>query len=240
MCGRYSLHNLPEVIALQFGVDALPALQPRYNIPPGTPVLAIHAGDGKAREAGMLHWGLVPSWARERSIGNRMNNARAESAADKPAFRAAFRRRRCILPASGFYEWKAVDGRKQPYYIHAANDEDLLGMAGLYEDWAGPDGVLRSCAVITTEPNAVMQAIHDRMPVILPRDAYAEWLDPDHRDATLLQRLLVPCDPAQIRAHPVSTRVSRIGHDDPQLMGPVELSPPAAPASVAPPQGSLF
>jgi putative SOS response-associated peptidase YedK len=240
VCGRYSLHDLPEVIALQFGVGALPSLRPRYNIPPGTPVLAIHAGHGAAREAAMLHWGLVPPWAKDRSIGNRMNNARAESVADKPAFRAAFRRRRCILPASGFYEWKAVDGRKQPYYVRSATDGDLLGMAGLYEDWTGPDGVLRSCAVITTEPNAVMRAIHDRMPVILPRDAYAEWLDPGNRDPAPLQRLLVPCDPVQIRAHPVSTRVSRIGHDDPQLMDPVELPPVAASGPVAPPQGSLF
>jgi putative SOS response-associated peptidase YedK len=221
MCGRYSLHASPGVIALQFGLGQPVGFTPRYNIPPGTEVLAVHVGPRDTRAGELLRWGLIPSWAKDPSIGNRMNNARAETITEKPSFRSAFRRRRCILPANGFFEWKTVAGRKQPYYIRPRGDE-LFGFAALYEHWDGPAGRINSCAVITTAPNELMREIHDRMPVILPVEAYAHWLDPVSPDPGALLNLLVPCPAEKMTAFAVDPRVNNVRNEDAALIEPMQ------------------
>ena len=210
MCGRYALHASPEVVALQFGLASVPAFEPRYNIAPAAQVLVVRDGG-----AAMVKWGLVPRWAKDPSMGARMNNARAETVAEKPSFRDAFRRRRCLVPASGFYEWKLEHGLKQPYYVRPAAGE-LFAFAGLWERWEGPGGPLETCAVITTEPNAVMAPIHERMPVILDPSGYGDWL----AGTGPLQPLLVPCSPGAITAHRVSRAVNDARRDDPGLVDP--------------------
>ena len=166
MCGRYALHSNPEVVALLFGLSEVPAYQPRYNIAPTTQVLVVREGG-----AAMVKWGLVPRWAKDPSMGARMNNARAETVAEKPSFREAYRKRRCLIPANGFYEWKLEDGKKQPYYVHPSGGA-LFAFAGLWEQWHD----LQTCAIITTEANDKMAAVHERMPVIVSPAEYAAWL----------------------------------------------------------------
>jgi putative SOS response-associated peptidase YedK len=214
MCGRYALHASPEVIALQFGLGSVPSLSPRYNIAPTTRVLIVR-DDGGGRGAAMVKWGLVPRWAKDPSVGARMNNARAETVAEKPSFRDAFRRRRCLIPASGFYEWKLEHGLKQPYYFRPAAG-GLLAFAGLWERWEGPGGPLETCAVLTTEANAVMAPIHERMPVILDPSSCGDWLSGNGP----LQPLLVPCPPAVLSVHRVSRAVNDARRDDPGLVDP--------------------
>jgi len=214
MCGRYALHANPQVIALQFGLASMPEVKPRYNIAPTAEVLIVRAGEG-ATQAAFVRWGLVPRWASDPAIGAKLNNARAESVAEKPSFREAFRKRRCLIPASGFFEWKPEAGRKQPYYIHPARGE-LFALAGLWEAWHGPEDVLETCAVVTTDANAVMQPIHDRMPVIVAQCDYARWLDcaigADVRD------LLRPCDPDAIRVRRVSRAVNNARNESDRLI----------------------
>jgi len=216
MCGRFALHANPQVIALQFGLASNPEVASRYNIAPTSDVLVVRAGDG-APHAARVRWGLVPRWAKDPSIAAKLNNARAETVAEKPSFRDAFRRRRCLVPASGFFEWKSEAGRKQPYYIHPAQDE-LFGFAGLWEGWRGADGVLETCAIVTTDANAQMRAIHDRMPVIIARNDYARWLDcasgGDVRD------LLRPCAPETIAVRRVGRAVNNARNESPQLIEP--------------------
>lgn len=220
MCGRYALHSHPNVVALQFGLAHPPAFEPRYNLAPGSQVIAVRAETNQARSGGAYRWGLIPSWARDPAIGHRLINARAETLAEKPSFRSAFRRRRCILPADGFYEWKAIGGRKQPYYIRPRADE-LFAFAGLYERWQGPQGPIDSCTIVTTVANALMREIHDRMPVILPVEAYAHWLDPDYPDWAALAGLLRPAPPDRMQVHPVSPRVNSVRNDDASLIEPL-------------------
>ena len=195
MCGRYALHADPEVVRLQFALGAAPDFAPRYNVCPGTPILAVH---GAPARAGLLPWGSKPP------------NARGETVAEKPMFAAAFRGFRCLVPASGFYEWKTLAGRKQPYYV-SPRENPLFALAGLVLLRKGE----RSISLITTAPNELMREIHERMPVIVPREDYAAWLDPRNHDA----RGLLRAYPAErMRAHPVSPRVNRPGHDDAALI----------------------
>ncbi len=216
MCGRYALHAHPDVIALQFGLSAVPRFPPRYNIAPSTEVLIVRAPDG-ARTAAQARWGLVPRWSKDPAIGARLNNARAESVAEKPAFRDAYRRRRCLVPASGFYEWKAEAGGRQPYYIRPARGE-LLALAGLWERWNGPQGPLETCVIVTTDANPAMRPIHDRMPVIIGPEDYALWLDcrPDSDPAPLLR----PCDPQEIAVRRVRRAVNNARHESATLIEP--------------------
>jgi len=217
MCGRFALHANPEVIALQFGLASVPRLAPRYNIAPGTEILAVRTVDG-VRAAALLRWGLVPSWAKDAALGARMINARAETVAEKPAFRAAFRRRRCLVPASGFYEWQARPGGKQPWYIRPRAGA-LFAFAALWERWSGPDGALETCAILVTEANAALAPIHDRMPVILPPSAWSRWLECD--PAADVRDLLRPCDPDQLVLHPVGRAVNDARRDEPALIEPL-------------------
>lgn len=207
MCGRYALHSNPEVIALQFGLESLPPFEARYNVCPGTEILIVREDRARRRRADLYRWGLIPGWAKDASIGNRLVNARADTVAEKPAFRSAFRAWRCLVPASGFYEWKTVAGRKLPYYIRPKG-EPLFALAGITEAWRGPEGLVRSVSLITTEPNELLAGIHDRMPVIVSPERYGEWLDPDNRDPERLKGFLSPYPAARMEAWPVSTAVS--------------------------------
>jgi putative SOS response-associated peptidase YedK len=216
MCGRYALHAHPQVIALQFGLASLPEMKARYNIAPASQVLVVCAGE-TAPLAASVRWGLVPRWAKDPAIGAKLNNARAETVAEKPSFRDAFRRRRCLIPASGFYEWKTEAGRKQPYYVHPAYGE-LFALGGLWETWRGAEGLLETCAVITTAANATMRPIHDRMPVLVAQRDYARWLDcargNDVRD------LLRPCESAAIAVRRVGRAVSDARNEGEKLIEP--------------------
>src|SRR6266850_1912024 len=162
MCGRYALHAHPEVVALQFGLDAVPRLEPHYNICPGAEVLAVRVDSQRNRVAKPYRWGLIPHWAKDPAIGRKLANARGESLAEKPAFRDAFRQWRCLVPASGYYEWQSVAGRKQPWYMRPS-DAELFALAGLTALWHGLQGPVRSVSLITTAPNQLTASIHDRM-----------------------------------------------------------------------------
>ncbi len=215
MCGRYTLTTTEGDLAEAFSLEALPHVEPRYNIAPtqdGSVVRIL--GGGGPRELHQLRWGLIPSWARDPSLGNRMINARSESVETKPAFRAAFRRRRCLVPSDGFYEWRRDGKRKQPFCIRR-QDQRPFAFAGLWEHWEGPDGrLIDSFAILTTEPNDVLRPLHDRMPVILAPHSYDLWLDPKMEDTETLKRLLKPSPSCELAAYPVSTRVNNPVHDD--------------------------
>jgi putative SOS response-associated peptidase YedK len=226
VCGRFVQASNPALVADHFHVDELaldaPAV-PSYNVAPRADVLSI-IDRHLLRRMGRMRWGLVPSWAPDPSIGDRMINARAESVLEKPAFRAAFERRRCILPADGFYEWQAMPapGRKQPMYLHARSGAPLA-MAGLWEVWRDPElpedaPWLRTCAVVTTEANATVAPIHDRMPVMLAEESWDEWLDREGDDVEALTRLLRPAPDDLLEVWPVNPRVGNARIDDPSLI----------------------
>lgn len=232
MCGRYVSATPPDQIATYFATEAPEALLERsYNVAPTQDVYAVLA-DGGVRHLDAFHWGLVPSWAKDAKIGSRMINARAESLAEKGAFKAAFKRRRCIVPADGFYEWRkdpnAPKGKKQPFFVHRP-DGQPYAFAGLWEVWRGPERdqePLRSLTIVTTTANGPMGEVHDRMPVILPEEAWDTWLDRQSDDLELLGRLLVPAAPALIAMHPISTEVNSVRNDGPQLIEPVDPNAP--------------
>ena len=214
MCGRFALYVTLEELTDFFGLPEPPAhFAPRYNIAPTQPVgiVRINART-QEREWALALWGLIPSWSKDPSMGARMINARAETVEEKPSFRAAFKRRRCILPASGFYEWKKTNGSKQPYFIPSASNEPL-GLAGLWESWSGPNGEeLESCTILTTDANEAVADLHDRMPVILAPEDYDEWLGAG-KDATpaqlsQLKHLLRPFPAERMTLYPVSTYVN--------------------------------
>jgi putative SOS response-associated peptidase YedK len=221
MCGRFNLHTSPAELAEIFDLLRMPELEPRYNIAPTQPVLGIVAAEA-GREGRLFHWGLIPSWAKDPKLGGRMINARAETVATKPAFRAAFKRRRCLIPADGFYERKQTGGRtKQPMHI-GRRDGRPFAFAGLWERWGGADGSeIESCTIVTTDANALLAEIHDRMPVILPERAYAVWLDREVDDREVLEGLLGPCPADELRAYPVATLVNSPKNDVPACLEPV-------------------
>jgi putative SOS response-associated peptidase YedK len=222
MCGRFTLITPAEQIAEQFELPEVPSLSPRYNIAPTQPVAAVRQTPGNGnRELAMLHWGLVPFWAKDPGIGARMINARSETAAEKPAFRAAFRRRRCLVLADGFYEWQRLQRGKQPFFIRR-RDKGPFAIAGLWEHWKGSDGaVIESCTLLTTEPNDLIRSLHNRMPVILPPEHYELWLDTSVRDAELLQPLLRPYPSEGMSAYPISTWVNKPANEGPRCIEPL-------------------
>ena len=222
MCGRFLLANPNDGIYDLFDVKELPDLKPRYNVAPTqtVPAVRILPGD-EAISLCHLRWGLIPSWAKDAKIGSRLINARSETAASKPSFRAAFKRRRCLIPADGYYEWaKQAGGSKQPYLIHLP-DRQPFAMAGLWERWIDRSGeALESFTILTTDANEFVAALHHRMPVILPRKHFVEWLDPAIVDPKQIESLLTdsPC----LIAYPVSTQVNNPRNDDSSCIEPVE------------------
>jgi putative SOS response-associated peptidase YedK len=222
MCGRYTLGAPDEDLADLFDLPQVPELEPRYNIAPTQPVPVVRVGAaGQVRELELLRWGLIPSWSKDPAAGARLINARSETAAGKPSFRAAFKHRRCLIPAAGFYEWQRTGGGKQPYYIHR-KDRRAFAFAGLWEHWAGPDGsVIESCTILTTTPNDLLRPLHDRMPVILCPTDFALWLDPAVTEASRIQPLLVPCPADQLVAYAVTTHVNSPRNDDPGCIEPM-------------------
>lgn len=221
MCGRFALATPAPVLAQQFEVALEGPFAPRYNIAPSQPILIVRM-HGAAREAALVTWGLLPSWSDSPSAGARMINARAETVASKPAFRAAFRRRRCLVPASGYYEWQVRAGGKQPWFIHPA-DSECCAIAGVWEHWERDGSVIESCALLTCAPNARLRSIHDRMPVMLAPHAYAPWLDPATPNAALAPLMVAAADDA-FDCHPVTRRVNSPRHDDAPCSEPVPLA----------------
>ena len=226
MCGRFALRTSVPELARLLGVEPpLPELGPRYNVAPTESSVVCVADAGGARRLVVMRWGLLPHWAKNRSFGARAINARAETVAEKPAFRAAFRRRRCLVPVDGYYEWRAARPVKQPYFVHLEGDRPFL-VAGLWSSWDSPEVErLDTFSIITTESDARIAEIHDRMPVILPDSAAAPWLDPTNADTEALRALLVADAGAPIRLHPVSTFVNQAGNDDPRCVEPLIESP---------------
>ncbi|HUY36931.1 MAG TPA: SOS response-associated peptidase [Pirellulales bacterium] len=214
MCGRFTLRTPAGDVAEEFALPALLDLAPRYNIAPTQSIAAVRIGEGGQRELSMLRWGLVPSWADDLAIGSRLINARAETVATKPAFRRAFAKRRCLIPADGFYEWAKEEGGKQPYLFSV--DRRPFALAGLWERWRD----VESCTIITTTANELMSRFHDRMPVILPPDDYAAWIDPQFEDLDHLRSLLRHCPADGMTARQVSRVVNNPRHDVPECCGP--------------------
>jgi putative SOS response-associated peptidase YedK len=223
MCGRFTLEkSLGDLVTL-FNVRPLPDLDERYNIAPTQAVAVVRAApEGVGRELTLLRWGLVPGWSKDPTGGPLLINARAETAAIKPAFRAALRYRRCLVPADGFFEWQREGREKRPFHMRR-RDGAPFAFAGLWERWSSPDGsVMESCALLTTEANELMQSVHDRMPVILDPEVFDLWLDPDVQDVELIRPLLRPYPSEAMVAFPVSSTVNSSRNDDPQCVLPLE------------------
>lgn len=216
MCGRFAFYSPREAVQHLFGVDFPEPLAPRYNIAPTQNIAAIRISGQGEREPVMLRWGLVPSWVKELAIGNHMINARAESLAEKPAFRVAYRRRRCVILATGFYEWRSTAMRKVPYFISNPGGEPM-GFAGLWERWEKTAHPVESCTIITTTANDTLRPVHDRMPVIIEPDNLALWLDAGTHAADL-HRLLRPAPEALLSFREVSRAVNNPHADGPQLI----------------------
>ena len=232
MCGRYTSTSTSEQVAAFFAAEEVKTeeLPLRYNVAPSQLVYAIaerrRTDDQPQRQLGSFRWGLVPSWAKDPSIGNRMINARAETLSSRNAYKRALVRHRCIIPADAFYEWQVreLEGKRQkaPYVIRR-RDGSPLAFAGLWEVWHdAEDQPLRTCVIITTEANRLLAPIHDRMPVVLPPDAWDEWLDPENQDVSRLQKLLVPAPAREFEAYEISTLVNNVRHEGPDLIEPIE------------------
>jgi putative SOS response-associated peptidase YedK len=223
MCGRYTLRVSPAELAEIFGVLEAIEWSPRYNIAPTQTVAAVRSMEnGNGRRLSLLKWGLVPSWADDPKIGSNLINARAETVATKPAFRTALRKKRCLVPADGFYEWQAVPGRKtkQPFFI-GVRDVPVFAFAGLWEHWTSPEGTpLETCTIITTEANELMRPVHNRMPVILDPQDYGRWLDRDRQDPQEVLPLLRPYPAEKMQLIPVSTLVNSPRNDRPDCVQP--------------------
>ena len=233
MCGRYSQTQSGKTIADAFQLAAAPTLTPRYNIAPTQDVSTVLATlEQPSRQHHLLRWGLIPSWAKDKAMGNRLINARAETVAEKPSFRAAFKRRRCLIIADGFYEWRRSKSskHKHPFYFQMCDRPNAaesvrtpFAFAGLWEHWQGPaDEIIHSCTILTTEANELLRPIHHRMPVILAADDYDLWLDPTVQEAKILQPLLQPYAATKMTAYLVSTHVNSPRNDHPECIEPVE------------------
>ena len=221
MCGRFTQTNKPKEIEKEFSVKVSDKtfFKPRYNIAP-TQIIPAVLESGGERIINQLRWGLLPSWAKDDSIGRKLINARAETLSEKPSFRNAFRSRRCIIPASGFYEWqKVVKGAKQPFYFYL-KEKEIFGFAGLWEEWLDKESgeLLETCTIITTEANRVLEPVHERMPVILKPKDYEQWLDEKQNDTDKLQKLLAPYPAKEMTAHAVSRAVNVPSNDSPELI----------------------
>ena len=221
MCGRFALKTPPRSIQQHFDLTEIIDLSPRYNIAPSQDIVVIRHLSGKDyRQLDKLRWGLIPGWAKDMKISYRMINARAETLAQKPSFRTAFKKRRCLIAADGFYEWLHSGKTKQPYFVHMKNG-DVFGFAGLWESWTSTDGtIVESCTIITTSANDLIRKIHDRMPVILQPAKYEAWLNEESPENSL-QPLLVPYPAAEMEAYRVSSEVNSPKNDIPACLQPI-------------------
>ena len=219
MCGRYTLSTPVGRLTEEFHISGpLPDLSSSYNVAPNVEVAAILVGGAGERRLELLRWGLIPAWADDPAIGSRMINARSETAAEKPSFRRAFKERRCLIPADGFYEWQKTNGGKQPYHLRM-RDGRPFAFAGLWESWKGDgEGEIRSCTILTTDANDLVGEVHHRMPAILPPETYDLWLDPTVREAEQLLSLLIPYPPEDMEAYPVSRRVNNPSNNEPSCV----------------------
>jgi putative SOS response-associated peptidase YedK len=224
MCGRYTLTASPEVVQQAFDLATLPILQPRYNIAPTQPVPVITSE--KPRELTIVSWGLIPSWSKDASGASKLINARAETVEEKPSFRAAFKYRRCLIPADGFFEWQSVEdsSKKKPQFIYVG-EREVFAFAGLWERWQSPGGdEVQTCTILTTEPNQKIQRLHHRMAVILDKDDYAAWLSPDSKPDEL-KHLLRAYPEERINLYEISTLVNNARIDTPDILQPVQPPP---------------
>jgi len=229
MCGRYAITSAPEAIRRLFGYDEQPNFPPRYNVAPTQPVPIVRIFEGE-RQFALVRWGLIPAWVEDPRNFSLLINARAESVLDKPAFRNAMRRRRCLIPADGFYEWKQEGARKRPHFAAA---KGLVAFAGLWEPWMGPNGEeMETACIITTPANHALRPLHDRMPAVVAREAWDLWLDCAKVDAETACALLAPAPEDTLAAYEISTAVNRAANDSPALIEP--LAPGAEQAEVEP------
>lgn len=219
MCGRFALATEKNILEMLYDLEMRGDLIPRYNIAPSQDILAVRADPEGKKEPAYFRWGLVPFWAKDEKIGYRMINARAETAAEKPSFREAMRKRRLLIPASGFFEWKKEKNSKQPYYI-CRKDKKPFSLGGLWERWEKGSSPLESCTILTTEPNSLLAPVHNRMPLIIPPEAYAGWLDPE-TPSEAVTTLLQPADPDLFTAYPVSRAVNSPANDMPDIIEPL-------------------
>jgi putative SOS response-associated peptidase YedK len=225
MCGRYTIIASPEALRALFRYEEQPNFPPRYNVAPTQPIAIVRLVDGK-RQFALVRWGLLPSWVKDPKTFTLLINARGESAAEKPAFRAAMKRRRCLIPADGFYEWQAAGDRKRPFYVRAKSGAPFA-FAGLWETWTGPNGEeLETAAIVTTRANRTLSPIHERMPVIVPPEGFELWLDGANVDATTAAALIASAPDNLLEAYEISTAVNRIANDNPKLLEPVGAAPP--------------
>jgi putative SOS response-associated peptidase YedK len=248
MCGRYVIISAPEAIRALFGYTEQPNFPPRYNVAPTQAVPIVRLAEGK-RQFALVRWGLIPSWVKDPWTFSLLINARGESVIDKPAFRAAMRRRRCLFPADGFYEWKEEGGRKRAYFIRMKS-RTPMAFAGLWETWSGPNGEEQeTAAIVTTTANQTCAAIHDRMPAIIAPEAFDMWLDSGKVDAKVAEALIAPAPGNLLEVYEVSPAVNRVANDAPALIEPAVDAPEASPAEPKPTrklkrkdsaQGSLF
>jgi len=233
MCGRYAITSVPEAIRALFGYPETPNFPPRYNIAPTQPIPVVRMTEGQ-RSFALLRWGLIPSWVKDPRAFSLLINARGESVLDKPAFRNAMKRRRCLVPADGFYEWKQDGDRKRPFFVRARGGP--VAFAGLWETWMGPNGEeMETACIVTTAANRSLRALHDRMPVVIPPEAFELWLDAGRVDAQTAAALIAPAPETLFEAYEVSTAVNRTANDSAVLIAPIS---PAAAASPEPDSAS--
>jgi putative SOS response-associated peptidase YedK len=216
MCGRYRLSRAKHIIAEHFDIAEEIEWSPRYNIAPAQPVAVVRQNPERpVRQFSLMRWGLIPYWAKDANVGFKIINARAETVAEKPAYRDPFKNRRCLIPADGFYEWKREGRVKQPFNFGMA-DDSIFAFAGIWDRWKNPLGeMIETCSIITTTPNALLADVHDRMPVILPLENYDLWLDPGFKGTDDLREMLRPYEPSLMKRYPVSTRVNLVKNVDP-------------------------
>ena len=219
MCGRYVIEISADLVRKVFGVVDVPQWTARYNIAPTQRVPVIRQRADSTRQLVLMRWGLIPSWAK--GVGEGLINARAETVNEKPLFRQLFRQRRCILPATGFYEWQKVDKHKIPHFVRLKNQMPMP-FAGIWDSWRAPDGqVVESCAILTTAANGAVGSIHERMPVILHPDEFGQWLDREQHDQATLMPLLAPYPSDCLEVYPVSTLVNSVANDQPECIAPL-------------------
>jgi putative SOS response-associated peptidase YedK len=232
MCGRYAITTAPEAIRQLFGYLEQPNWPPRYNVAPTQPVPIVRVSEGR-RALALVRWGLIPAWVKDPRSFTLVINARGESVLDKPAFRNAMKYRRCLFPADGFYEWKRAGERKQPYFVRLKSGQPMA-FAGLWESWMGPNGEeMETAAIVTTAASPSIAHIHDRMPVIVPSEAFDFWLDPKV-DGEMASAVIAPAKDALLECYPVSSAVNRTANDSPELLEPLREPEPVAPAKPKP------